>query len=66
LLKRVDGLEKRLHTEKNSDSSPDHDSTSQDTGSDSNTNGTLLPRPLVDIAPLSNGAPALISPIESR
>ncbi|KAF2809303.1 uncharacterized protein BDZ99DRAFT_26366 [Mytilinidion resinicola] len=64
LLKRVDVLEKRLHTEKKSDSSPDHDSTSQDTGSDSNNNGALPPRPLVELAPHPNHTPALISPTE--
>lgn len=52
LLKRVDGLEKRLHTEKKSESSPERDSASQDMGSDTNNNNsaTVVPRPLVDIA----------------
>lgn len=52
LLKRVDGLEKRLHTEKKPEYLPDRDSASQDTGSDTNNNNsaTVVPRPMVDIA----------------
>ncbi|OCK73840.1 hypothetical protein K432DRAFT_430364 [Lepidopterella palustris CBS 459.81] len=68
LLKRVDGLEKRLHTEKKSESSHDQDSASQDTGSDSNNNnnnGTVPQRPLVEITPdPNNNATTLISPTE--
>ncbi|ORY09353.1 fungal-specific transcription factor domain-domain-containing protein [Clohesyomyces aquaticus] len=70
LLKRVDGLEKRLHTEGKSDTSlPDADS-SGDTGSDTNKSAndvSLAPgRPsLLDIAPNpTSSANQLMSPIE--
>lgn len=64
LLKRVDGLEKRLHTEKKSESSLDRDSASQDAGSDTNNNSaTVVPRPMVDIAPNPNYTS---SPTETR
>ncbi|KAF2467100.1 uncharacterized protein BDR25DRAFT_73218 [Lindgomyces ingoldianus] len=71
LLKRVDGLEKRLHSEGKSDSLPDADlsSASQDTGSDTNKSAndvSMAPaRPLIEIAPNPTvSANQLMSPIE--
>lgn len=70
LLKRVDGLEKRLHSEGKSEGAPDAESsTSQDTASDGKTANAPLPqsRPLLEIAPNpATSANQLMSPIEPR
>ena len=71
LLKRVDGLEKRLHSEGKSDALPEQDSSSaiqHKSGESKTTNGTAPPtRPLLEIAPSSNGTSnQLMSPIEPR
>ncbi|KAF2278081.1 uncharacterized protein EI97DRAFT_283153 [Westerdykella ornata] len=71
LLKRVDGLEKRLHSEGKSDVVTDFDSsTSQDNNGDANRTKPPAPlppssRPLLDIAPNpATSASQLRSPIE--
>ncbi|KAF2184372.1 hypothetical protein K469DRAFT_727294 [Zopfia rhizophila CBS 207.26] len=68
LLKRVDGLEKRLHSEGKSDSLPDAESSaSQDTSSDNKSINDSLPppRPLLEIAPNpASSTNQLMSPIE--
>ncbi|KAF2266575.1 hypothetical protein CC78DRAFT_513186 [Lojkania enalia] len=69
LLKRVDGLEKRLHSEGKSDTVPDTDSsTSQEATNDNTkiTNASLAPpRPSVEIAPNpAASANQLMSPVE--
>jgi hypothetical protein len=71
LLKRVDGLEKRLHSEGKSDVLPDAESsTSQDTNGDSNSVSAPVPlqsRPLLEIAPNpASSTNQLMSPIEPR
>lgn len=70
LLKRVDGLEKRLHSEGKSDTLPDAESsTSQETASDGKNGNTPVPapRPLLEIAPNPPAsANQLMSPIEPR
>jgi hypothetical protein len=72
LLKRVDGLEKRLHTEGKSDDLSDLDpSITQDSNSDSNPHvSPLQSRHPVDIAPNRSNATShghqLMSPVEPR
>jgi hypothetical protein len=75
LLKRVDGLEKRLHTEGKSDDLSDLDpSTTQDSSNDSTINGPhpspSQSRHPVDIAPNRSSATShanqLMSPVEPR
>jgi hypothetical protein len=72
LLKRVDGLEKRLHSEGKSDALPDAESsTSQDeSSSGDNKPSHASPhqtRPMLEIAPNpANAAHQLMSPIEPR
>ena len=68
LLKRVDGLEKRLHSEGKSDALPDADSpTSQDESSSGDNKPSHQARPLLEIAPNpANPAHQLMSPIEPR
>ncbi|KAF2872586.1 fungal-specific transcription factor domain-containing protein [Massariosphaeria phaeospora] len=68
LLKRVDGLEKRLHTEGKSDALPDADSpTSQDDSSDTKSGHAAVSqiRPILEIAPNpAKSANQLLSPVE--
>lgn len=73
LLKRVDGLEKRLHTEGKSDDLSDFDpSTTQDANNDSNGSNASpsQARLPIDLAPnhagATNHANQLMSPIEPR
>lgn len=73
LLKRVDGLEKRLHSEGKSDALSGHDSSSsQDMSGDNKINASgsgPSARPLLEIAPNVGGSTStnqLMSPIEPR
>lgn len=70
LLKRVDGLEKRLHSEGKSDAShEDDESAIQETSDDSKSATAPMPpaRPILEIAPNPAGATKqLMSPIEPR
>ncbi|KAF2196346.1 hypothetical protein GQ43DRAFT_262201 [Delitschia confertaspora ATCC 74209] len=67
LLKRVDGLERRLHAEGKSDSLPDQDSSGQETSGDNKSvNGSSTSaRPLLEIAPNPGcSVNQLMSPVE--
>ena len=71
LLKRVDGLEKRLHSEGKSESGPDSESAIIDDPPEDVKPSTGTPtqqnRPLIEIAPNpGNPAAQLMSPIEPR
>lgn len=71
LLKRVDGLEKRLHSEGKSDGADTDASTSQEGASSTDGKPAAPPppqaRPILEIAPNPAGAAKqLMSPVEPR
>ncbi|KAF2840735.1 hypothetical protein M501DRAFT_1001754 [Patellaria atrata CBS 101060] len=63
LLKRVDGLEKRLHTEGKSDSPPEKEQEHIEDFNDPPKSAESVPqRPLLEIAPNPDQAPTILSP----
>lgn len=68
LLKRVDGLEKRLHSEGKSESAIEDDIIGQEGGLErKNSAASSQSRPTLEISPnATNAAKQLISPIEPR
>lgn len=67
LLKRVDGLEKRLHHEKKSSNSPDRDANAVEDSNESKSSDDNVPeRPKLELAPQPTEVPPLLTPSEPK
>lgn len=67
LLKRVDGLEKRLHSEKSESAIEDEPATMEEPLQRKNSQPSSISRPTLDITPnTTNAAKQLMSPVEPR
>jgi hypothetical protein len=67
LLKRVDGLEKRLHNEGKSEATPDSEQPPDFKGADeTERKDAPLQQPLISIPPNVQAQTALISPVDQK